>query len=403
MDWDKMNRVIVLGAGASHGSSFSSQVDHPLPLVRSFLDTMLRLQRETVFHDLIKELLQRFYPAFNSSRQRLRNTDFEAFFSLLAQDCESLSLWPTAIVGEDADQELVNELKFWLDGLEFSAKCQEELRSAPFGQAFQMLSSIRFYMLQGLIAKTLADCHQDKLCEYHSRLAEILRPGDTIISFNYDLVMDQTLQRLRPDLWTYADGYGIRFRMLFDLKGQSRLPKTTNTSSVLLLKPHGSCNWITTRPFGPRGFAKPTTMPLVCTGPTYYGGISRKPSDAGDGNQRMSDSPLRADFLGVDITPPILSKEVWLCGRHHQIIWQKALLALARANIVAFIGYSMPQADLQANWLFRTGHALSDAQIAIIVDPTPERSLARFQSIYGKDRTYVNRMAFGKWVSGIKG
>lgn len=78
-------------------------------------------------------------------------------------------------------------------------------------------------------------------CLYHRKLFSELQPGDTIISFNYDLIADTALRK--EVYWDEAGGYGFscisRIKEL-DSKG---LFDTGMRCDILLLKPHGSLNW----------------------------------------------------------------------------------------------------------------------------------------------------------------
>jgi hypothetical protein len=65
---------------------------------------------------------------------------------------------------------------------------------------------------------------------YEQFAQRIVQPGDSIITFNYDVSLDAKLRKAGK--WEIGDGYG------FDVEG---LP---NTSQVKLLKVHGSINWL---------------------------------------------------------------------------------------------------------------------------------------------------------------
>ncbi len=64
---------------------------------------------------------------------------------------------------------------------------------------------------------------------YRLFASEVIQPGDTVITFNYDVSLDKELKR--AGVWEAGDGYG------FEVEG---LPLS---SKVDLLKLHGSINW----------------------------------------------------------------------------------------------------------------------------------------------------------------
>jgi hypothetical protein len=75
-----------------------------------------------------------------------------------------------------------------------------------------------------------AEIHQQHTAPAYTRFAaEVVRPGDRIITFNYDVSLDSELRG--SGKWSVGDGYG------FDAEG---LPRG---STVSILKLHGSINW----------------------------------------------------------------------------------------------------------------------------------------------------------------
>jgi hypothetical protein len=78
-------------------------------------------------------------------------------------------------------------------------------------------------------------------CKYHRRLFSSLRPGDTIITFNYDLIADFSLRAEHN--WNEAGGYGFACHSrMVDLNSKG-LFDINMPCDVALLKPHGSLNW----------------------------------------------------------------------------------------------------------------------------------------------------------------
>jgi hypothetical protein len=65
---------------------------------------------------------------------------------------------------------------------------------------------------------------------YDQFARERIQPGDTVITFNYDQACERSLKEAA--LWEISDGYG------FEL-GIDAIP----TSTVRVLKLHGSTNW----------------------------------------------------------------------------------------------------------------------------------------------------------------
>ncbi|HTF69519.1 MAG TPA: hypothetical protein VK638_43255 [Edaphobacter sp.] len=74
---------------------------------------------------------------------------------------------------------------------------------------------------------------------YERFAANIVRPGDTVITFNYDVALDSKLQRCGK--WLVGDGYGFPVEPL------------PAGSTVRILKLHGSINWLAVLFGGSRG------------------------------------------------------------------------------------------------------------------------------------------------------
>jgi hypothetical protein len=76
-----------------------------------------------------------------------------------------------------------------------------------------------------------AEIHQNNHAAAYREFAErIVQPGDSVITFNYDVALDAKLREARK--WEIGDGYG------FKVEG---LP---SHSPVNVLKVHGSMNWL---------------------------------------------------------------------------------------------------------------------------------------------------------------
>ena len=90
-------------------------------------------------------------------------------------------------------------------------------------------------------------------CEHHEKLVSFMKTGETIISFNYDCLIDHALQEYGSHKWNAHYGYGFNLGSHgTKLHGhefwQPRTP-AKNTTTLKLLKLHGSLHFrITERP-----------------------------------------------------------------------------------------------------------------------------------------------------------
>lgn len=168
-----------------------------------------------------------------------------------------------------------------------------------------------------------------------SRFAEQLGPGDVVITFNWDTLVERALLRLgRP----------------FDLRERKG-------DQVAILKLHGSLSWVLV-PDGVR-LKDPSVVTWlsdsVCQSKdhTYYD---------------IWDVLDRPPF----IVPPVASKRP-PAAPFLEDLWQEAFNALVEAGRITVIGYSIPSDDLQARTLLRSAvhPKVVPTKSCIVVDPDP--------------------------------
>lgn len=116
-----------------------------------------------------------------------------------------------------------------------------EIPKGTKGRARRYQNNLKYFLesVPQLFGITLAD----QQCTYHDALIQSLTARDTIVSFNYDCLVDRSLVNVGGRRWDPEKGYGILISSgatsWKDHAGTGRLPK----SSLSLLKPHGSLNW----------------------------------------------------------------------------------------------------------------------------------------------------------------
>lgn len=164
-------------------------------------------------------------------------------------------------------------------------------------------------------------------CQIHRRVLRQLQSGDTIVTFNYDTVIEESLPEEGP-YWDPRDGYGFeasgvtltwakRWRIDRNrVKGESR------KSEFRLLKLHGSLNWI---------LYKTNKVRLK---PRPYVVRARKGKPVHD---------------KCSILPPGWHKRI--DRNPYRQLWRRARLDLEKCSRLAIIGYSLPDTDLIARAL----------------------------------------------------
>lgn len=192
------------------------------------------------------------------------------------------------------------------------------------------------------------------LCSFVERL----QPGDVVITFNWDNLIERTLYRQEKDFSFVAD------------------PRR-----VTLLKLHGSINWL--EPPADTAHVHPELVESLA-----------------DGIFCTKDYRYHDAWVGLNQPPLILPPTAWKrIGESPFLrsLWSMAVRALVRAEHLSFIGYSIPRDDLQARMLLTTGWgarriaAAVDGQPALeytLLDPDPE-VCGRYVSLLGSAVQYI--------------
>lgn len=303
-----MNKVYVLGAGASAGYT-GSYIGETSPVARNFFQKAA----------LVKNIHHIRDRDFNDEAMQYRH-----IFQFIKR------FW--GVAPEHLPQANLNME-------EVLTLLHIELEESRAEHDF-LLRAYEEYLI--LMALTFEKILYGAPCPYHRAIAESLQPGDTVISFNYELLMDYALAEPgqgKKVNWQFTDGYGVS---CCKIDGAGRLLEQANRgrSDLQLLKLHGSLNWLycpvchrlyTYKHTGPRG------QSVVV---------------AGVANKFQCAAPHCGHRLFRVIIPPTLMKD-YDTVPFIQSLWRKALAALIRARQIIIIGYSFPPTDFRSVWLFR--------------------------------------------------
>lgn len=160
----------------------------------------------------------------------------------------------------------------------------------------------------------------------HREILRHVRSGDTLITFNYDTLIEESLPS-GAAYWDPGDGYGV------DASGRTyewaKAWKSRRTaaprlhSDVHLLKLHGSVNWTL------------LSTSKVRLKPRPYVVRSRR------------GAPV---FDKCSVLPPGWHKRI--DKNPYRQLWREARLKLEGCTSLAIIGYSLPETDLLAKALF---------------------------------------------------
>jgi hypothetical protein len=163
-------------------------------------------------------------------------------------------------------------------------------------------------------------------------LAKSILPSDTVVTLNWDLLLERALVRAGIRDWSYVSG----------------------ESKPTILKPHGSIDWFDSEEIK---FANKLTFPLI----SKFGAIRIF--------KNFSSSNLNKTV--PVIIPPTLSKK-W---KHEEFntLWRHTWRALRDAREVYVLGFSLPPEDLHIRFIIRSAirasEKISNLQKFTLVNP----------------------------------
>jgi len=282
LDADRsVKTVVVLGAGATRGASFAQESQFPPFLDDDFFELAQKVTGEE--RRVARRLLERVYQDFGTAAE----VGMEEFFT----------------------------------HVEFCAQVHQQLNVGRGRKRGVYLKAAKdFKQVLRLMLKRSCERQQ---CSYHQELAGLLRPGDTIISFNYDTVIDRALVQVGGRRWRHPERYGVPVMGDSDVWEGSGGRGRPYEVPVRLLKLHGSTHW-----------------------------------DRWD--ETKSAVVLSRDDYGL--ANPLIVPPAWNKGMAEEapfpLLWKAARRALHQARALVLIGYSLPSTDL----LFRALLALDTCE-----------------------------------------
>lgn len=185
----------------------------------------------------------------------------------------------------------------------------------------------------------------------------------SFVSFNYDILLDIALMELL-NRGVYCD-YGIQFANMRDHFNSQSFNKwqPPGDKSVLILKPHGSLNWMQCASCDSIAISGNSKGQIFKTGLLHT--IERCPND----NSLMQ-------FV---VEPPSYFKRYK--NYFLQATWIKLNEILSVADKIVFIGYSMPDADVMIKYAIKRACFNQDKRILVV---NPDRSVqASYERVLG--------------------
>lgn len=275
--------VYVVGAGLSAGLNF--------PTINNLLPEIWPSLEAANLADDLAEVIRFHHPDFNSS---IKDTfpDIETLLSEMRAN-EQLFGSSRPATGNFTSQELnVRRQSLLLEMVDWFHNLQKDALKSPPAWLAQLIQEMKEEKAQ-------------------------------IISFNWDLVLDELLSGTGLTKSFYGLGAGKK--------------------GVRLLKPHGSLNWFEQRTGKHLRSAKKVTLVGKEKDAIYAFKQFRAP--------KSKKSPPRT-YMPL-VVQPVLNKE--FDGSLFEKLWQNVVSVLSTATEVRFLGYSLAMADFHARFILRCG------------------------------------------------
>ncbi len=231
--------------------------------------------------------------------------------------------------------------------------------------AEKILDNLLWYITKNLKEKTM-DSKDNLLEEYETFLKKICKKDNVIITFNYDLVIENILKLLKKEYH-----YGVDERH--------------SKNSRLILKLHGSLNWIYCKKCGP---------------------VNRHDKIITFEPDTKEICPLcKSDKIRPILVPPMMAKDKQYNDKYFGPIvretWSLAREVLSDATRIVFIGFSMADEDYFAQGLFKLSQGMNTNKNRkfIVINPSSDINLKnRYEKVIVNTKPYFKKTTFTDFV-----
>ena len=349
----KRQKLLIIGAGCSQNyAQGESNIDGLVsPLDTNFFKmarkVLLNTNLERSFSVMIEEMVHQLhklygYDAFEF-QDWINTADASKFLEVLEDNRLSLEKVMTQLILENEVFQRMPPLNDY-----YQAKNRAiDFDDSPFA-------------LIELVALTISKALQGPVCSEHIKLANSLSQGDAVISFNYDILMDNALRETEK----LTDcGYLVPFQRVSD--GQTWRRADEEPSDITLLKLHGSLNWLHC------SYCNSTFLNRFEKINPEYSSFPKNCPNCGESN---------AYFQRV-IVPPFLAKDYSL--QPMKYLWGQANRYVSKAREIVIIGYSFPPTDFATEALLRDSLPWSSQRQTRFTVVNPDKEVyERFRRVF---------------------
>jgi len=415
-----MTTVYVFGAGASHSYVQSPTGVRP-PLARGFFAAYSELEISGDLEVRVGDIVNYVRDTYGLPPERFGefDQDIESFMTVLDLTVRQLA-----------------------------AQIQGGDRSEPvFGRFAERVHA--YDQMIFLVAHVLNEIQNGPPCTEYASFATELTRDDVVLTFNWDTLLDRALAG--TGRWNADTGYGVLFEHVLD--GGWRPPQACG-SWPAYLKLHGSTNWLVnyvTRRLddGERSMVSPGGIPGRATigadmnwsvrdgelvfdpkvNLESYTSVRMSDLDANHPDMlpvALVDAPCgfpaykdraRPDYepysyffppnrttTDIPLMPLVVAPTLFKLYEEFahvlEPLWQRAERAIASADRLVLIGYSLPPTDARAAALLRRAARDRTAPEILVVNPDAATVADRVADVLGVDvdRLRVESTDFGSWL-----
>ncbi len=276
-----------------------------------------------------------------------------------------------------------------------------------------------------LFVSVINEIQNGSISESHIALAKQLSNDDSIITFNWDTLMDRALKQTSN--WNTDFGYFVKPVATFRDNWENFDDSKKTLKFPILLKLSGSSNWLTSYNLPENGkmelmqeinpdkfyIYESTINAYDCFGGQFMCGyedfsygyyppnLPIKGKSAPDGMMIMSmriKNPFAPEATSSNsgltsmplIIPPVKHKEYDSFGDLFLDLWTEARDRLVSADKIYIIGYSFPITDIRSDELFKSVFKKrNDYPEIVILNPSPDAIFDRFHVQFGVPKNKI--------------
>jgi hypothetical protein len=205
---------------------------------------------------------------------------------------------------------------------------------------------------------------------YQRLLQDFDQSSDSILTLNYDLLMDVAITHMCLHMSPQKETIDARSKHILSKSGLqfgTQIAYPGRFSSGLYLKLHGSLDWLTC----------PNAKCVSHTEISHYAINSNFPL-IGEPCYRCGHAVIPV------IVPPTMQKNLSIFPKLG-LIWNLAMQKLKAADEIVLVGISLPESDYYLRWLLREATRTGKGKTITLVTKDPEgQARNRAKSIFGR-------------------